>query len=499
MYFGLSTIVAAWLWQSWGGPEVTRLVDNLASLIGIFFAVGCAGWAAYYSEGRMRRGWLAMTGGLFAWATGEAIWFSYEQLLRYEQTPFPSWADAAYLLFYGGAGVAVLLLSTTDHAQSWTRVVLDGLIIAGSAFLISWVAVVNKVFEAGADSGLALAVSMAYPLGDVAIITIVWARGVAAYRPSLGLLVAGLLVIALSDSAYAAMTTDGTYYTGHFVDLGWILGCGLIGMAALRSVGESLPHRRLGPLAAQVRLWGPYLPLVVAAAVALHEAVPALGSAPLAGAMVFIVVAVLARQFIVLAENRQLLNHVSRLAFRDQLTGLANRALFLDRVEQAVARHNRDVEPFAVLCLDLDDFKMVNDELGHPAGDELLVRVARRLSGCLRSTDTIARFGGDEFAVLITGAPDEALVAAERILDAFTEPVAIDGITLTVQPSIGLTFATSETSPATVDDLLRHADLAMYAAKRDGGGCLRSFVPDLPDPFEIPRATASSVKSAASH
>ena len=147
----------------------------------------------------------------------------------------------------------------------------------------------------------------------------------------------------------------------------------------------------------------------------------------------------------------------------------------------------RTGEPVAVLCLDLDNFKAVNDALGHPAGDELLIRVAGRLTSTLGETWTVARLGGDEFAALHEGHVD-ALAAANSVLDAFSTPIIIDSVPQTVRPSIGLTVAGSKTDQ-TADDLLLNADLAMYAAKRDGGGCVRSFVPDLPVPWELQQLT----------
>jgi diguanylate cyclase len=485
-YLASTMLVGLWLWQSWGGEYATRVVDDVASLAGILFAVVCCVWAAHAAHGRMRRGWLAMMAGLLAWAAGELIWSYYEVWLEYEQAPYPSWADVGYLIFPVGAGAAVLLLAPSDRGQSQKRLLLDGIIVAASVFLVSWVLVLDSVFHAGGETTLALAVSLAYPIADVVIITIAWARAVAAYRASMGLLVGGLILIAVSDSVFAALTAIGGYSTGNLVDLGWIVGCGMLGMAALRSVGEPSVESTMGRISSRVRLWVPYLPLVLACGLGLAEALPGLRSTPLAIASMLLVVAVLARQFLVLSENRRLLNDVSRLAFRDQLTGLANRALFLDRLEQAVARQRREHQPLAVLCLDLDDFKAVNDELGHPAGDELLIRVAGRLSECLRSTDTVARLGGDEFAIVIEGSIEDALAAADRVLDAFNTPIVIDGIALTVRPSVGLTLATTEGSRTTVDDLVRQADLAMYAAKRDGGGCVRSFVPDLPRPYDLP-------------
>jgi diguanylate cyclase (GGDEF)-like protein/PAS domain S-box-containing protein len=155
-------------------------------------------------------------------------------------------------------------------------------------------------------------------------------------------------------------------------------------------------------------------------------------------------------------------------AFHDPLTQLANRALFYDRIEHALTRDARDEQQVAVLFLDLDDFKVVNDEMGHAVGDELLVGVGARLRGRLRSADTVARLGGDEFGILLehVAGPNEVVQAAERILAAFEEPFLVHGEPLTVSLSIGM--AVSGNGERSVEEMLRRADLAMYAAKRDG-------------------------------
>src|SRR6476620_1674549 len=179
-----------------------------------------------------------MTAGLLGWAIGEVIWSYYELVLGYEQSPYPSLADAFYLMYPVGAGVAVVLLSTSKTGRSRIRLGLDGLIVAASLFVVSWISVIENVFRAGGESHLALAVSLAYPVADVVIITIAWASAVVAYRPSMGLLVAGLIIVALSDSVFSGLAAVNDYYTGNLIDLGWLAGCGVLGLAALRSIGE---------------------------------------------------------------------------------------------------------------------------------------------------------------------------------------------------------------------------------------------------------------------
>ena len=167
-------------------------------------------------------------------------------------------------------------------------------------------------------------------------------------------------------------------------------------------------------------------------------------------------------------ERRAFEEQLRHRAFHDPLTQLANRALFYDRVEHALTRDADDDQHAAVLFLDLDDFKVVNDELGHAVGDELLVGVAGRLRSRLRSADTVARLGGDEFGVLLehVAGPNEVVQAAERILAAFEEPFAVHGEPRTIGLSIGMAVSTN--GERSVDELLRQADLAMYAAKRGG-------------------------------
>jgi len=165
-------------------------------------------------------------------------------------------------------------------------------------------------------------------------------------------------------------------------------------------------------------------------------------------------------------------------ALHDPLTRLANRALLHDRIEHATARAGRRGDAIGVVLLDLDDFKQVNDSLGHGAGDTLLVALAQRLRSVVRSSDTIARLGGDEFAVVIEDARDEAAVrgVAERLLRAFDTPFVVADRQMTVRGSIGLVVVRGPECGA--EELLRRADVAMYRAKGAGKGGIAYFTDD---------------------
>jgi len=177
-----------------------------------------------------------------------------------------------------------------------------------------------------------------------------------------------------------------------------------------------------------------------------------------------------------LTERKALEERLHYQAFHDPLTDLPNRQLFMDRLGQALRRTRRRHKPIAVLFMDLDGFKVVNDSLGHEVGDILLTLVAQRLRRCLRPEDTLARFGGDEFAVLIEALDDpaQAVQVAERITEELRRPFIMEGRELYVLASIGISLGGARTHDT--DDLLREADTAMYRAK-DTGGDFRVFNP----------------------
>ena len=167
-------------------------------------------------------------------------------------------------------------------------------------------------------------------------------------------------------------------------------------------------------------------------------------------------------------------------ALHDPLTGLANRVLLRDHLERSLARRGRSPGTVALLFVDLDDFKQVNDSYGHAAGDQILVQVAERLAGAVRADDVVGRQSGDEFAVILgqIGDDDEAIAAAERILRELRRPIQLGARSLVVGGSIGIAVASER--DATVEELLIQADAAMYAAKANGKGGHAVYDPRMP-------------------
>ena len=176
-----------------------------------------------------------------------------------------------------------------------------------------------------------------------------------------------------------------------------------------------------------------------------------------------------------LDDDRRNSNAISLLAYYDQLTGLPNRNLLFDRLQWAIRDARRHQERLAVLYVDLDHFKQINDTMGHLAGDQLLQDIALRMTGCLRDSDTLARMGGDEFTVLMQHLIDgqAALAVAARLLDVISQPIEILGLSQTLSASIGICLFPDDGETAEI--LMKHADIAMYRSKSNGRNALSFF------------------------
>jgi diguanylate cyclase (GGDEF)-like protein len=274
----------------------------------------------------------------------------------------------------------------------------------------------------------------------------------------------------VADTAYAGRVLAGVYETGNPIDVGWLLSYAAFGAAALHpsmaSVADPVPKPEAkltwGRL---VLLTGALLmvPGVVAVQATLGQPV----AVPIVvGASVVLFLLVVTRMAVMIGQRKALEQRLEFQAFHDPLTGLPNRALLDDRLEQALARAGRQAGKAAMLLVDLDDFKLVNDSFGHEAGDRLLEAVAERLQGFLRPTDTAARLGGDEFAILLEGVEEEQAVrVARRVLEVLQAPFFLGEGEATVGASIGIALGGVGDRPR---DLLRKVDLALYLVKGKG-------------------------------
>jgi diguanylate cyclase len=493
---------------------VNWISDSGQLIAAALASLGCA-VAARRTHGHRRLAWAWLSVGTGSWAAGQAVW-SYYEVLRGQEVPFPSLADLGFLGFPLAAAIGLVYWLGTqgDQIAARGRDLLDGCIIAGSLLVLSWVTSLGSVVSGGGSDWFSLVLSLAYPIGDLILATLVLialARGPRAERSTLVLLVLGLGGFAFADSAFVYLTSTSSYTSTDIISNGgWFLGFLIVAVAGHSVPGDTFEtthartlhqqHAMMRPSALRLAL--PYVPLVSAMSVlCVHLLVsPSTPTVELLLA-VALVVMVLTRQFLAMLDNQRLVtalasarDQLERQALHDALTGLPNRVLFADRLDRALVQPAASV---SVLFCDLDDFKLVNDGLGHEAGDQLLKLVAKRLLECVRTTDTVARLGGDEFAILLDDSGD-AVQVADRVVAAMHREIELCGQRVTTSVSIGIAHHEGEAAPSRLEDagategrrhtkvptlsaateaadrdataalLLRLADTAMYAAKGAG-------------------------------
>ena len=465
-----------------GGPTVARAVDDVGQLLAALLAsVACTSrWRR--SPGRPGRPWLLLSLGTGAWCVGEAVW-SWSEVVAGQQTPFPSLADAGYLLFPVLAAIGLLLWPSAGLTRGARgRALLDGVLVAGALFIVSWVTALGTALGADSASRLARAVSLAYPVTDLVLLTLTVVIVANARRESgsgLPLLAVGLVSLCVADSGFAYLSATEAYATGALVDAGWFGGFLLIAAAAVAPAvaqDQAEATTKEQSLTSTPATLLPYVPAGIGLAVTVISELRGTSDGLTFAASAVVVGALLVRQLLAALDNRALLRRLVEAqqelryqAFHDPLTGLANRALFADRLRHGLELHRRDRRSLGLLYCDLDGFKAVNDTLGHDAGDEVIRAAAERLRALTRPGDTVARMGGDEFAVLLEDGGDACAVAG-RILAGFARPTAVGRHSVAVGVSVGIAALPADSPAVDAATLLRRADAAMYTAKRAGRG-----------------------------
>jgi diguanylate cyclase (GGDEF)-like protein len=468
---GAALVVVHWL------LETGSLAQNL-----LYDVVGASAVIAALVGVRIHRPdralpWVLMAAGQALFVAGDLLLNWYELI---GESPFPSLADVLYLAGYPFIAAGLLLLIHRRLGDGDRGGLLDAAILTTAVATLSWTFLIQPQLVGSELDSLGLAITLAYPLADLLLIGV--AMGLlttpGARTPAFRMLGASLALLLVADQIYALQNLAGTYVSGGPIDTLYLVAYLLFGASALhpsmRRLTEPQPATItwLGPLRlaclAVAMITGPLL-VALAPTADQSLAVIAAGDALLSLlvlARLSGVVDTLARD---VAQRRALEAQLSYQAFHDPLTGLTNRRRFVEAAEAALSARNASGS-IAALFLDLDDFKTVNDNLGHNAGDELLVVVAERIRRDLRATDVAARLGGDEFGVLLTEIPNEAFAVdvAERLLARLEGPITVGGMTIEVGASVGVAVDAAATT--TVDDLLGNADVAMYQAKAMGKG-----------------------------
>jgi diguanylate cyclase (GGDEF)-like protein len=391
---------------------------------------------------------------------------------------FPSTADLA-VLCAAPFGVMAMVALLRGGPIRRLRALLDGTLVVVSLVAVLLLVVIEPVASA-ALAGWELGLLLAFPLADIAMLTIlVVALPVVDLLSvaKVALIFLGLLAFTAADTAFVQLVVLGAPVTGVLVDVGWLWGFLLLAAAAWRPpTREDLPASSPGA----PRLIGLLLPnaaVVPMVAVGLWQEATTTRVHPAGvwlGAVSLVVLVV--RQTVTLVESEQRARDLHVRASRDALTGLLNRHSLRGRVDAVLAREGHVP---ALLFIDVDDFKVINDTLGHSAGDKILAALASRLQHSVRPQDQPARLGGDEFAVLLARIehPREAITVAERVIAAMTRPIVVDGVQRILSVSVGI--AVHEHEGDTAEELLRNADLAMYSAKGRGKDRYAIYEPSL--------------------
>jgi diguanylate cyclase (GGDEF)-like protein len=420
---------------------------------------------------RLRSAWRLLALAFSAYLAGDVAWTVYELV---GSRPYPSVADGFYLLFYPLLlwGLLRFAAGRLEFSER-VRMGLDLAVVAiGGSAVVIYVVLGPTLVQGGADP-LQTTFSIAYPAGDMVLLvglgSVLLRRPMASSACALGFVAAGLLFFVAADLGYGYISLHSTYQGGDPVDSLYMVSLALFAVAgAAQSSTEPVSDPGCAPQRARAS-WAPNIAVIVGFGLLLiEESHATLTEAGLVLSAVLLATLVSVRQFLA---QRDLLRTQGRLSYQslhDALTGLPNRVLAIERAERMLARARRTGALVAALYVDVDDFKHVNDSLGHAVGDELLRVVASRLSAVVREADTVARLGGDEFVVLLEDFTFDAgpELVSERICQVLSEPVDLqtNGRALSVTASVGIGLG----QQGSADELLRDADFALYRAKGAG-------------------------------
>ncbi len=500
--FGLLTTINAGNTSGW------TAFDNVGETLAATLAAIACGirvrreHAAHTAAAGVRgRGWIVwsfIAAGAGAWALGQAGWTVWESGFGVSP-PTPSPLDGAFLLFPALIVCGLLgMVQTPAGRLSQLRAVTEGLFIAGGFFLFGWILFIGPVVADGTASVFSEAVNLAYPTLDavaLGAVLFVAVRGGREPPRGLTLLGLGIVCLAVADSAFWYLSAVDSKFPGVTgLDTGWVAGFALIALAALdprtesatggehaaRPVLVALPFLPAAAgIVAMPIVWlvtgnvGPWEPLLVIVGVVLALC-----------AVLYLAVTYendaltrdLQKRTIELGALAEQLRHQ---AFHDPLTGLANRALLNDRARHAFARSLRRATKIAVIAVDIDAFKRVNDSHGHEVGDELLRLLALRLQDAARPEDTVARMGGDEFIVLVdaVNAVEDAVGLAERLHKAMGPKFVLEDTEQAITVSVGVACGSARMT--SFEQLLCDADVAMYAVKAGGRDAVELFRPSM--------------------
>lgn len=424
------------------------------------------------ADRRLRRSWILIGLAYLSYAIGEAIWFRYESILHL--SPFPSSADLFYLLYYPLLLAGVLSFPFAHTSREDGRVMwLDLAIVLGAASMLTWFFLVAPIWSAGL-TGWDSIISIAYPVGDLLALAGVAAllqRDVERVRREVILFLAlGIMLMAIPDFLFAYYENFQISYSMPYLNILWMTSsvCILIGLSLQppdRQTDLNVPlARRVQPIQL-LRTSLPYvgtavgLGLLMLVTTFTSDAPYVYVRGTVQGALVLVAL-VLLRQYLVLRDNIGLRVSAQKLAVTDVLTGVYNRRYMAEALNREIHRAERYRHPLTILLLDVDGFKELNDTCGHLAGDEILHSLAQLIVHQVRRVDILARYGGDEFALILPETDAFGAAVVERKIKDSVQAREFRGKRLSISAGMSV-FSTGASS----DSLLHEADIALYRDK----------------------------------
>jgi diguanylate cyclase (GGDEF)-like protein len=502
--------------------DITFPVINLLATIALF----AAAMTSMRHSKRLGFAWFAFFLAQLSYTLADTIWAILEAGLKL--SPYPSIADVFYISVYPLMLTGILLLQgKLPSREDMIKKILDMGIIIIASILFFWTFIIMPMQASSEGEPFIIQIlAIAYPTGDLLLI---WGLTVLLsthmnkhYRiPYIHLGIATGITI-LTDVIYSVLSLSDSYVSGSILDIGWMIAILITGIAAITQIVQikKTPQYKTEINFIAVDKHSSYYPYIWIAGsfillIRSHFSVLPAEFFWLASGVGVIILLVVIRQVVVMKENKKLIDKLNqslmhgkqqanklvdlnedlrieisermiieeKLAYQalyDSLTGLPNRILFMDRLTHSIEYAKRHPDYlFSVVFLDLDQFKVINDSLGHAIGDQLLIEVGKRIKSSLRSIDTIARFGGDEFVILLEDVNSEqsAVALLERIEEDIKPGFLIQSHEMVTSFSAGL--ITKLSGDAIPDQILRDADIAMYRAKALGKACHVVFSPEL--------------------
>lgn len=504
------------IFQGTGNASDPMLTVNVVSAFAPFVAAATLFLVYRKIGGKEKVFWLLVSLGCLSYVLAEGLWVYLENILG-QEIQYPGWTDLFYFL-----QIAFYLAALLYHGWQGRRdlqpikFIFDVTIIMAVFTALSWHFIIRDLISEPA-SPLALAVSAGYPIGNLVLLF-----GLASFytgsirlfsRNVLNLIAASLLVQIVADTLYLYETTTGGYHSGSLYDPLWSLGLLLMALAGLYALEEQVAPRPPLPMKRKSSGAGllPYLSMAILFVVMIFEQEQENEmNGLIAGAAVSMLL-LISRQILVLTENRKLLEQYHQLNevleqkigqrtselslkneqlieamqqmkhmdYHDVLSGLPNRRLFLDKLTSAMAEARLHSQKIAVVFVDLDRFKNINDTYGHEFGDLLLKNFSRKMAANLRKDDTISRQGGDEFTLILNKIAEEEDIVPliKRLQSILAPPITVNGQELDISMSLGI--AVYPDDGRNTEELMKHADIAMYHAKEQGRNNYQFFSADM--------------------